>query len=153
MTDGRTDGQMDRQKCSYSCLVAAKNDWRPEVNIQHTSKSSWNWQVKQDWWETSGNFLRKWPKTEILTYFEALSGRYRADMILSTDRRTDKQMDGQCETSIPPLNFVEAGGIISSLRSDIFLCQTHVQCVHTFCRWIDGCCVGIHQRTGTTFCK
>ena len=28
------------------------------------------------------------------------------------DSRTDGQMDGRCETSIPPFNFVEVGGII-----------------------------------------
>ena len=32
-----------------------------------------------------------------------------------TDRRTDKRTDGQGDTSIPPINFVEAGGIIRKL--------------------------------------
>ena len=43
-----------------------------EANIQHTSKSSSNWHVHQDWCETSGKLLRKW--TAFFTYFEAQSG-------------------------------------------------------------------------------
>ena len=38
--------------------------------------------------------------------------RYRAEMILSTDRQTDRWTDGQGDTSIPPFNLVEARGII-----------------------------------------
>ena len=49
-------------------------NWASEADIQHTSKSSNNWQVNQDWCETSGKFLRKWPKTGIFTYFGTQSG-------------------------------------------------------------------------------
>ena len=49
-------------------------NWASGANIQHTSKNSSNWHVHQDWCETSGQFLRKWPKTGILTYLGAQSG-------------------------------------------------------------------------------
>ena len=39
--------------------------WASEANIQHTSKSRFNWHVNPDWCETSGKVLRKWPKTMI----------------------------------------------------------------------------------------
>ena len=39
-----------------------------EAHILHTSKSTCKEHVKQYWCETSENFLRKWPKTWILTY-------------------------------------------------------------------------------------
>ena len=37
-------------------------NWASEANIQHTSKSSSNWHLYQDWCETRGNILSKWPK-------------------------------------------------------------------------------------------
>ena len=40
-----------------------------------------------------------------------------------TDRRTDRRTDGQGDTSIPHINFVEAGGIIS----DRIWCNTHLR--------------------------
>ena len=43
-------------------------NWASESDIQHTSKSSSNWHVHQDWCETSGKFLRKWLKIGIFTY-------------------------------------------------------------------------------------
>ena len=43
-------------------------NWASEAIIQHISKSSSNWHVNQDWCETSGKILRKWPKTGIFTY-------------------------------------------------------------------------------------
>ena len=49
-------------------------NWASEANIQHTSKSSSNWLVRQDWCETSGKCMRKWPKIRIFTYFWAESG-------------------------------------------------------------------------------
>ena len=49
-------------------------NWVSGANIQHTSKISSNWHVHQDWCETSGKCLRKWPKTGILTYLGAQSG-------------------------------------------------------------------------------
>ena len=48
-------------------------NWASEANIQYTSSGS-NWRVHLDWCETSGRFLRKWPKTRIFTYFGAPSG-------------------------------------------------------------------------------
>ena len=49
--------------------------WTSEVyDILHTSKSACNEHVKQYWCETSGNFLRKWPKTWILTCFGGQNG-------------------------------------------------------------------------------
>ena len=45
--------------------------------------------------------------------------RYRADTILSTDGRTDRQG----ETGIPLFNFVEAGGIINPVyKTGVHLC-------------------------------
>ena len=38
----------------------------------------------------------------------------RTQFCPQTDRRTDGQTDGQGETSIPPFNFVEVGGIINA---------------------------------------
>ena len=57
-------------------LLWAQMTWNmaSEADIQHTSKSSLNWHVNQDWCETGGKFLRKLPKTRILTYLEAQSG-------------------------------------------------------------------------------
>ena len=46
-------------------------NWASEAHILHISKSTSNEHVKQYWYETSENFQRKWPKTEILTYFGA----------------------------------------------------------------------------------
>ena len=45
--------------------------WGPKLlqNWSHASKSRYNERVKQYWCETSGNFLRKWPKTGILDLF------------------------------------------------------------------------------------
>ena len=43
------------------------------------------------------------------------------------DRRTDRQTDGRCETSIPPFNFVEAGGIkISGELCRQAYCRQHI---------------------------
>ena len=49
-------------------------NWTSEAHIPHTSKSSCNEHVKQYWCETSENFLRKWPKSRILTYFGIQNG-------------------------------------------------------------------------------
>ena len=50
------------------------NDPASEANIQHTSNiNSWNLNLNQDWCETSGKFLRKWPETRIFTYSGAQS--------------------------------------------------------------------------------
>ena len=38
-----------------------------------------------------------------------------------TDGQTDRRTDGQCDTSIPPFNFVEAGGIINRPTRHVFL--------------------------------
>ena len=40
----------------------------------NTHKNNPNKHVKQDWCQTSGKFLRKWPKTRIFTYLGAQSG-------------------------------------------------------------------------------
>ena len=42
--------------------------------------------------------------------------RYRADTILSTDGQMDGRTDGQGDTSIPPFNFVEAGGYKNAIE-------------------------------------
>ena len=44
-------------------------NWTYEAHILHASKGTCNEHVKQNWCGTSKNFLRKWPKTRILTYF------------------------------------------------------------------------------------
>ena len=49
-------------------------NWASEANIQHTTKSSSNWHVHQDWCETNEIVFRKWPKTGILTYLGDQSG-------------------------------------------------------------------------------
>ena len=49
-------------------------NWASEAHILYTSKISCNEHMKQYWYETSGKFIRKWPKTRILTYAEAQSG-------------------------------------------------------------------------------
>ena len=36
-------------------------NWPSEADIEHTSKSNFNWNVNQDWCETSGDVLSKWP--------------------------------------------------------------------------------------------
>ena len=41
-----------------------------EAHITHTTESTCNDHVKQYWCETSENFLRKWPKSRILTYWK-----------------------------------------------------------------------------------
>ena len=46
-------------------------NWASEADSQHTSKSTSNWYVNQDWCEISGQFMRKWSKTGIFTYFGA----------------------------------------------------------------------------------
>ena len=48
-------------------------NWASEVHILHTYKSTWNEHVKQYCCETSENFLRKWPNTD-LSYFGAQNG-------------------------------------------------------------------------------
>ena len=60
--------------------------------------------------------------------------RYRADTILSTDGQTDRRADGQMDKVIPvypPFNFVEAGGIITtiSLRGQWVNLLRHVWCI------------------------
>ena len=39
-------------------------NWTVEADIQHTYKSSSNWYLKQDWCETSGNFLENYQRQE-----------------------------------------------------------------------------------------
>ena len=48
--------------------------WPSEAHILHTTKSTCNEHVKQYWCQTSENFLRKWPKTGIVTYFGVENG-------------------------------------------------------------------------------
>ena len=67
--------------------------------------------------------------------------RYRADTILSTDGQTDRRTDGQGDTSIPPINFVEAGGIITDYPIKSQFCTTHdswavVICANLWLDWI-----------------
>ena len=49
-------------------------NWTSEAHILHTSENTCNERVKQYWCETSENFLGKWPKTWILTYFGTHNG-------------------------------------------------------------------------------
>ena len=49
-------------------------NWASEADVRHTTKSSSNWHVNQDWCQTSGKCLRKWKNTGIFTYFGARSG-------------------------------------------------------------------------------
>ena len=48
--------------------------WPSGAHILHTTKSTGNEHVKQYWCQSSENFLRKWTKTGIFTYFEAENG-------------------------------------------------------------------------------
>ena len=50
-------------------------NWASAADIQHTSKSSSNWHINQDWCETSGKFMRKLLKTRIFIYFGAQNGK------------------------------------------------------------------------------
>ena len=76
--------------------------WASEADIQHTSKSSSNWHVNEDWCETSGNVLRKWPKTGILTYLgPKVAKNWASDVhILYTSKITCNEHVKQywCET-------------------------------------------------------
>ena len=49
-------------------------NWAPEAHILHTTESTCNEHEKQYWCETNENFLRKWPKSRILTYFGVQNG-------------------------------------------------------------------------------
>ena len=156
--------------------------------------------LKQYWCETSENFLQKWPKTGIFTYFGAENGP-KIEPLRPIVYTHLKVVTMTCET-VPMWNHLKLfekmtkdhnfrpiwgpkiwaleahivhisrsssnehikqdwcesmlGGsrgynkLIEGNYSRYFLWQTHVQ---TFSRWTDGCCVGIHHRTGTTFCK
>ena len=64
-----------------------------------------------------------------------------------TDGRMDRRTDGQGDTSIPPINFVEAGGIITSVSmvlskySIFFARSAHISgmwriCVKSYHDWI-----------------
>ena len=61
-----------------------------------------------------------WQDVQIWNGSDEYSWRYRADTILSTDGQTDRRTDGQTDGRMdkvipvyPPINFVEAGGIIN----------------------------------------
>ena len=54
--------------------------------------------------------LKKSPKFQIWNGSDEYSWRYRADTILSTDGQTDRQTDGQGDTSIPPYQLRWSGG-------------------------------------------
>ena len=49
------------QRLEFWLILWPKN-WTSEAHILQTSESSYNEHVKQNWCETSGNFLRKWLK-------------------------------------------------------------------------------------------
>ena len=91
--------------CDLFCGPKWPGNWASGANIQHTSKSSSNWHVHQDWYETSGIFFfRKWAKTRIFTYFGAQSGpknRASEAYILFTSESTCNEHVKQywCETS------------------------------------------------------
>ena len=57
-------------KTSISTYFGAPNgpqNWASQAHIPHTTKSTCNELVKQCWCETSEKFLRKWPKSRIMT--------------------------------------------------------------------------------------
>ena len=43
-------------------------NWASEADIQHASKSSSDWHVNQDWFETSGTFFLEMTKDRSFTY-------------------------------------------------------------------------------------
>ena len=75
-----------------------------EVYIQHTSKSISVEHAKKDWWEISGNFFRKWPKTRILTQLgdpKWAENQTAEAFILDTSKRglNHLRIQVQCESS------------------------------------------------------
>ena len=70
-------------------------NWASEANIQHTFKSTSNWHVKQDSWETSGICLIKWPKTRVFTYFGAQGGHFSHTRV-STHNMPVNQVSRSC---------------------------------------------------------
>ena len=89
--------------------------WKDKVKVTNSKKITRDTPSEVDWYDV-----------QIRNGSDKYCGRYRADTVLSTDRRTDGRTDRRTDgrttwnqyTPPPPLfNFIEAGGIIMILLS------------------------------------